>query len=113
IIIGLFEFAFVWLMLDVWFYRSTVQATSAGLILRGGLLGLGRTRSCAPDEIQNFKTVDSMSSGASVWKNIVVVLRNGQRWTIGKGISSKLAQQTVIDSLTAALHPASSGGGRK
>lgn len=113
IIIGLFELVFVLLALNLWFYRSMVQASSAELILRGGLFGLGRTRSCAADEIQNFATVDSMSSGASVWKNIDVVLRNGQKWTIGKGISSKLAQQAVIDSLSAALHCTSDADGRK
>ena len=66
---------------------------------------LAGRRSLTADEVQSFTTADYMSSGTSVWKNIVVVLRNGQKWTIGKGISGKLAQQAVIDSLTAALHP--------
>lgn len=100
---GLFELLILWVAVNLWFYRSAVEAHADRLSFRGGLLGIGRQHAWAADEVQEFTTSDWMSSGTHVWKNIVVVLRNGKKWTIAQFIYGKLAQQAVIDELIAAL----------
>ncbi len=103
IIFGLFEIFFVWIAIDLWFYRSVVEARSEGLTFRGGLLGIGRQKSWAADDVKRFATSQSMSSGTKVWKNFDVVLRSGKRRTIAQSIEGRLAQQAVMDELNAAL----------
>ena len=63
----------------------------------------GRLRQFAADEIKEFRDEEQMSSGSTIWKNLVVVPRKGKRRTIAKGISSKLALDAAIDELKAAL----------
>jgi hypothetical protein len=107
IIFGLFSLLVVYMVLGLWFYRSVAEALSSGLILRGGLMGIGRTRVIPVEDIEKFTLDEGMRSGTTVWNNIVVVLRNGKKHTVGKLISGKLAQRIVIDELQTALgmHP--------
>jgi hypothetical protein len=91
---------------DLWLYRSVVEASPAGLTFRGGWLGFGRTRRFAPQDIRQFKAEKSMrSSGGGLWKSVVLIPRRsrGEKLEIGKGIRSKLAQDAVIDELIKAL----------
>jgi hypothetical protein len=103
VIFGLFGLLIAVIALDLWFYRSVAEASASGLVLRGGLFGIGRTRVIPLEEIQEFTMKEGMSSGASVWNNILVVLRDGKKQTVGRLISSTLAQRAVIDELTTAL----------
>jgi hypothetical protein len=103
IVFGIIELFIVWAALDLWFYRSFVEADRNGLSARGGLLGIGRLRQFTPNEIKQFRGEEQMSSGANVWKNLVLVPRKGKRRTLAKGISSKLALEAAIDELKAAL----------
>jgi hypothetical protein len=92
--------------LDLWLYRSVVDASPAGLTFRGGLLGVGRTRFFPADDIKRFKLEDYMrSSGGGIWKSVVLMPHRGrgEKVTIAKGIRSKLAQDAVINDLNAAL----------
>jgi hypothetical protein len=93
----------VWAALELWFYRSVVEADRNGLRARGGLFGIGSLRHFAPDEIKQFRGEEQMSSGSNVWKNLAVVPRKGKRRTLAKGISSKLALEAAINELRAAL----------
>lgn len=108
ILFGLIELFVVWGTLDLWFYRSVVEADRNGLRSRGGLFGIGSLRYFAADEIKEFRAEEQMSSGSHVWRNVVVVPRKGKRRKLAKGISSKLALEAVIDEVEAALgHKAS------
>jgi hypothetical protein len=97
----------MWIVsLDLWLYRSVVEASPAGLTVRGGYLGMGRKRFFAPEDIRRFKLEEYMrSSGGGLWKSVVLVPRRGrgEKHTIGKGIRSKQAQEAVIDELNEAL----------
>lgn len=103
IVFGLFEFMILWIVLDLWLYRSMVEATRGGLVGRGGWLGIGRTWSLAPDEIRRLTLDEHMSSGTSVWRNVIVVSKSGKKRVIGKAINSELVQQAIIAELEEAL----------
>ena len=103
IIFGVFGLLVVCIALDIWFYRSVAEASPSGLVLRGGLLGIGRTRVIPVEDIQKFTLKEGMSSGTVVWNNILVALRNGKKQTVGKRIAGKLAQRAVINELQTAL----------
>jgi hypothetical protein len=94
---------FLWVALDLWLYRSVVEATTAGLSVRGGLFGLGRTRRYQTAEIRRLTSKESMSSGANVWKSVVVVPRQGKQRTLAKNVAGKPAVEAVIAELQAAL----------
>jgi hypothetical protein len=105
-IFALVMVAFLLVSLDLWLYRSVVEASPDGLTIHGGWLGFGRTHRVAAEDIRQFKAEEYMhSSGGGVWKSVVVVPRRGrgEKLTIGKGIGSKLAQDAVINELNAAL----------
>jgi hypothetical protein len=102
IVFGLMAFLFTLIAIDAMFYKSVVEASPAGLSVRGGLLGLGRTRLFQPEEVFRFNSKQDMSSGKQVWRTITVETPSGKR-TIGKSIPSKLAERAVIEELTAAL----------
>ena len=102
----LITLVFSLLSLDLWLYRSVVEASPAGLTFRGGWLGVGRTRRFAPEDICRFKAEEYMrSSGGGLWKSVVLIPHRGrgEKLAIGKGIRSKLAQEAVIDELNAAF----------
>ena len=99
----LFGLVIAWAALDMWFYRSVVEAQKDELRVRGGWFGLGREHSFAASEIRELTTNQNMSSGAQVWKNIIVVPHEGKNRTIAKAISGVIAQQLVIDELKAAV----------
>jgi hypothetical protein len=103
IIFGLFGLLVVYIVLDLWFYRSVAEASPLGLMLQGGLFGIGRTRLIPMEDIQEFTLNEGMRSGTTVWNNILVALRNGKKQTVGKMITGKLAQRAVINELQTAL----------
>ncbi|HEX2473695.1 MAG TPA: DUF3592 domain-containing protein, partial [Lacipirellulaceae bacterium] len=103
IVFGFFELFLVWAAVELWFYRSFVEADRNGLRSRGGLFGIGPLGQFAPDEIKEFRGEEQMSSGSQVWKNLVVVPRKGKRRKLAKGISSKLALDAAIDELKTAI----------
>jgi hypothetical protein len=103
IVFGLVGLGMFVITLDLWFYRSIVEARSDGLTFRGGLLGIGRRRFWPASDIKSFGSDDSMSSGRNVWKNVEVVLPDKKKKTIARSIGSKPAQVAVIEELNAAL----------
>jgi hypothetical protein len=103
IVFGLVELFLIWVVADLWFYRSVVEARSDGLTFRGGLFGIGFRRFWPASEVKQFETDHSMSSGIHVWKNVKVELAGGKKRILAQSIGSPLAQQAVIDELNAAL----------
>jgi hypothetical protein len=103
IVFGLVGLGIVIITLDLWFYRSVVEARSDGITFRGGLFGMGRRRFWPASEIKAFGSDHSMSSGRNVWKNIEIELADKKRKTIAKSIGSKPAQEAVVNELNAAL----------
>jgi hypothetical protein len=103
ILFGLVELFLIWVVVDLWFYRSIVEARSDGLTFRGGVFGIGFKRFWPAADVKQFETDHSMSAGIHVWKNVQVELASGKQHIIAQSIGSQLAQQAVIDELNAAL----------
>jgi hypothetical protein len=103
IVFGIVELFLIWVVVDLWFYRSVVEARADGLTFRGGLFGVGFKRFWPADDVKQFETDHSMSSGIHVWKNVKVHLAGGKKRIIAQSIGSTLAQQAVIDELNEAL----------
>lgn len=99
IVFGLFELLLVWVTIDLWFYASQVEASPAGLAIRGGLLGLGRTHWIDADEIVRLETKSEMQSGTKVWNDILVRCQGGQQHTIGKRLPDRQTERVVIERL--------------
>jgi hypothetical protein len=103
IVFGLIDLLLIWIIVDLSLHRSVVEARSDGVTIRRGLLGLGRKRYFTADEVKLFTSSHSMSVGAKVWNNIVLVARGGKERTVAHTIEGRLAQQAAIDELNGAL----------
>jgi hypothetical protein len=103
VVFGLFALFIGAITVDLWFHRSVVDATSDTLTIRSGLLGFGRMKSFTKEDIKSLEAENGMTSGAQVWKNVVVVPRTGKKCAIAKSISSKLAADAVVSELKTAL----------
>jgi hypothetical protein len=103
IVFGLVELFLIWVVVDLWFYRSVVEARADGLTFRGGIFGIGVKRFWPAAEVKQFETDHSMSAGIHVWKNVKVEFVGGKKRIIAQSIGSTLAQQAVIDDLNTAL----------
>jgi hypothetical protein len=103
IVFGLVGLGILLITLDLWFYRSVVEARSDGITFRGGLFGIGRRRFWPAKEIKNFGSDHAMSSGRNIWKNIEIELADKKKKTIAKSIGSKPAQDAVVAELRSAL----------
>ena len=87
---GLANVLMLLIVADLCFYRSVVEASPGGLLLRGGWFGLGRTRRVEAADVAHIKTALGMQSGQAVYYNIIVTDRNGKKFTAAK-TSSRIA----------------------
>jgi hypothetical protein len=85
-------------LINLWFYRSVVEASQDGLTFCGGPFGIGRTQFVPAEQIDEFGEEDYSS-----WVKLYVVLHNEEYYTIAKGISNLLVQRAVYDELNSAL----------
>jgi hypothetical protein len=92
---------------DVWFYRSVVDVSPAGLTVVGGLFGIGRQQQINAANIEKIEPYSRMNAGqgenAKVWYDIQVVYRPGKKLTVGKRILGKRLSQSVIRQIEQAL----------
>ena len=92
IFFGLFDILFVIITLDLWLYRSVVDASPLGLAVRGGWLGLGRTVQVPRDDIIELKLKSNMSMGHKVYYDVLAARRGARssRWDAGSSASAAL-----------------------
>jgi hypothetical protein len=105
IVCGLIEIVAIASALDLWLYRSEVEASRDGLVVRSGWLGLGRTQKIEPETIQRFTTKTDMQANSRVWTNLFVERNDGKKVLLAKRLSSKTAERAVIAKLEQALPP--------
>lgn len=112
IVFGLLDLVLIWITLNLWFYRSVVEASSQGLYVRGGWLGLGIGRLFPPDVITRFEAKQNMSSGRHVWNTIYVHFKARLKRTVATSIGSRAVERAVIDELETALGRKSRDGSK-
>jgi hypothetical protein len=100
---GFFVLALAVITLDLWFWRSTIDASRREIVIQGGLFGLGRRRIFQPQEIEKFETATYGSSSFSALINIVAKLNTGKQITIAKRLSNYTTIQAVIEQLNSAV----------
>src|SRR5262249_49381773 len=100
---GFFVVALAVITLDLWFWRSTIDASRREIMIQGGLFGLGRRRTFQPQEIERFKTATYGNSSFSALINIVAKPKTGKQITLAKRLSNYTTIQVVIDQLNTAI----------
>jgi hypothetical protein len=100
VLVGLLLLA---MAMDVWFYRSVVDVSRRGLTVTGGLFGRGRSQWVDVAEIRQILTTRTMSSGSTVYFDLIIVCNDGKRITAGKRLCGKSAAATVVRLIEQAL----------
>src|SRR5205085_11071823 len=89
--------------LDLWLYRSAIEASPNGLQFHSGWLGIGASGSYTVEEIAGFDTPTYMTSNSKVWQKLDLKLTNGKTRTIAKGMPGVAVARGVVEMLNTAL----------
>lgn len=103
IVFGLVGIVLLLAALELWLYRSTVDVSTRGISVRGGLCGGFSRRWIEFDDIIDIETASHMKSEKVIYYDIVVVCRGGKRITAGKWIPGKRRTAAVIRQIERAL----------
>jgi hypothetical protein len=104
VVFGLFDALILLFVVDIWFYKSTVDVSPRGLSVTGGLLGLGKTRWVDASDVAKIEPAQGMQSGQTAFYNIVVTCGAGKQITIGKRLASHHLATAVIGQIEQAMH---------
>ena len=99
----LFVLALAVITLDLWLWRSTIDASRREIVIQGGLFGIGRKRRFQPEEIAEFSTATYGASSFSTLINIVAKLKAGKQVTAAKRLSNHTTVQAVLGQLNSAI----------
>ncbi len=89
--------------LELWFFRSTVDVSSRGMTVGGGLFGGFSSRWIEAADIVGIETVSNMKSDKIIYYDIVIVCRGGKRVTAGKWLPGKRLTMAVIRQIEQSL----------
>jgi hypothetical protein len=103
IVFGLIDLLVAFAVLDLWLYRSVVDVFRHEVAVRGGLLGLGRTRRFGIEKVKNVFLKQGMQSGRTVFYNVCFDLGGGRKVVAGKRLKDKPQAQAVVRELETAL----------
>jgi len=103
IVFGLFALLMLWVVVDLWLGTTRVVASAAGLEITSGLLGIGRTRSVATDQIAEIDLKIRMQMGKRPYYDIIVRTRSGKRIPAGRVIRDKAEADWLVERIRFAL----------
>ena len=103
VVLGAVGLLFLMISADVWFYRSVVDVSPAGLTVFGGWLGFSRETRINAANIEKIEPINRMNVDAKVWYDIQVVCRPSKKITIGKRIPGKHLADAVIGQIEQAM----------
>jgi hypothetical protein len=106
IVFGLAGLLMLYGLLEMILYRSTVDVDEGGLSVRGGWLGIGRTRRIAREGIERLSAKRGMQSGRRVYYSIIAACRGGKSVTLGKRLPSQRQAELVIDEIERTMESA-------
>ena len=100
VIFGMIALLLLAFSLDVWFDRSVVECSAAGLMVAGGWFGCGRQQRISAASIEKLLPVNRLKSGqrdsAKLWYDIQAVCRPAKKVTLAKRILGKRLTESVI-----------------
>jgi hypothetical protein len=95
VLFGLFGVIILLAGLNLWFYRSTVDVSPAGLTVTGGICGLGRARRVDAAEVARIEAKWNGSIGWVTDYNIVAVRNHGKPITLGKHVAGRWPAEAI------------------
>jgi hypothetical protein len=81
---GLFDVLIVFVVLDMWFYRSSIEARPGELAFSAGLFGTGRKRKIPAAELHGVSPARGTQSGSRLFYRLEVSTEDGARYTVAK-----------------------------
>ena len=97
---GLFSLLIFLGVLDLWLERRTIEAHPDRLVLRGGLLGLGREREIPRAQIREIRPVRGMQSGKRLFYRIQVSTSDNKTHLAASKIDNLSLARYVIELLS-------------
>ena len=99
IVFGLFDALILWLVVDIWLYKSAVDASPQGLTVAGGLFGAGKPQRIEASDVAQIEPVQEMQSGQTVFYSIVVTCRSGKKITAAKRLATHHLAKAIADQI--------------
>ena len=100
IVFGLFELLIFLGVVTLWLETRSIEIRTHELVLRGGMLGLHRTRSIPRDLVTEIRPVRGMQSGNKLYYQIKVETTDGKRHLAANRIGSLALAHQIIESMT-------------
>jgi hypothetical protein len=88
---------------NLWFGTSRVLATTGGLEITQGILGLTRTRQIPSGQIADIATRTVMQANARYYADLMVAIRGGGQVALGRAIRERREAEWLADRLLRAL----------
>ncbi len=101
--VGLLGGALALTAANLWFGTSRVLATTGGLEISQGILGLTRTRQLPAEQIEDIATRTVMQANARYYADLMVALRGGGQVALGRAIRERREAEWLADRLLRAL----------
>ena len=106
---GLVDAILLLAVLDLCFYRSTIDVSPRGVAVTGGLFGLGSARWVEAANVAKFEAIRGMQSGEHVFYDVVVTCRDGKRIKFGKRLPGNRQAEAIIRQIEQSLGTPSLG----
>jgi hypothetical protein len=103
IVFGLVGALLLWHVVDLWFYRSVVDASPRGLAVAGGWFGLGRPRWIEAAQVEKIEAAGKTRSDPYTWYDLVVVRGDGKRMTAAKRLGGQRLANSIIRQIEQAM----------
>jgi hypothetical protein len=97
---------------NLWFYRSVVDASHRGLTVAGGLFGRGSPQWIEASEVAKIETVSHLKSEKLMYYDLVIVCRGGERLTAGKRLPGHRLAVSVVRQIEQAMGNGGDSGDR-
>jgi hypothetical protein len=100
IVFGLFELLIILGVLTLWFEKRSIEVRAEELVLRGGMLGVGRTRTVPRTLITEIRPVRGMQSGNKLFYQIKVETQDGKSHLAANRIGNLSLARQIIESMS-------------
>ena len=100
IVFGLFELLMLWVFMEVWFRRSTVEVVGKRLEAQSSYFGWGAPRSFSLEDVVRFHVEKGMQSGNKHYYRVVLVAADDKDYNLCQGIAGRSSAERIARELT-------------